>query len=103
MKSQILNLLTIARKAGKVELGYDPTESALYSGRCRLVLVMADASDRTKKNAKFLCEKYKCPIIETDCTKEDILEKLGKSSGVLAICDAGFAKGFIKRTQKQDK
>lgn len=98
MKSKILNLLTICRKAGKIGLGYDSMESAVLSGKCKLIIVADDASDRTKKSAGRLAENYNVPIIFTECTKEDILEKCGKASGVLTVNDSGFAKAFLKRS-----
>ena len=83
-----LALLGLARRAGKLRYGYDTAAQALRGGECPLVLAAADLSDKTKKNVRFEAERAKA--------MEQISAAIGKKTGVLAVCDAGFA-GKLKQ------
>ena len=73
---RILNLLSLAKKAGRVASGEFSTEKAVKSGKAALVFVSQDASDNTKKKFRNMCEWYKVPII---CISDK--ENLGRSIG----------------------
>ena len=60
-RDNVLSLLGIARKAGKVASGEFQTEQAVKSGRARLVLLSTEASDNTKKKFLNMCDFYKVP------------------------------------------
>lgn len=51
-RDNVLSLMGIAKKAGKIVSGEFQTEQAVKSGRACLVVLSAEASDNTKK--KFL-------------------------------------------------
>ena len=91
-----LALLGLARRAGKLRYGYDTAAQALRGGECPLVLAAADLSDKTTKNVRFEAERAKAAFFETAFTMEQISAAIGKKTGVLAVCDAGFA-GKLKQ------
>lgn len=89
-KQNLHNLLTICRKAGKLVMGLDPTKEALRFGTAAGVLVAADASDKTRKEATYFSEQSKKPVILIPFTKVEVGLAIGRAVGVLAVCDAGF-------------
>ena len=46
---RVMNLLGLCKKAGKTGSGEFQCEEAIRSGRARLVLLAADASENTRK------------------------------------------------------
>ena len=65
---------------------------ALRRGECALVLVAQDLSEKTRKNMRFEADRAGAALLETAFTMEDIAAAIGKKTGVLAVCDAGFAE-----------
>lgn len=86
-----ISLLTICRKAGKLIMGFDPAMEEAKAGRARCVFITADASEKTRKEVRFFCERNGVPMAETAVTMEEIQRAVGRKAGVLAVCDAGFA------------
>lgn len=95
-KQKTADLLTICIKAGRVVKGFDSSKEAVESGKAFAVLTAADASEKTIKEVRFVCGKYNIPVIVTELEKSEIGRYCGKETAVLAICDKGFAGGFLK-------
>ncbi len=95
-KQKTADLLTICIKAGRAVKGFDSSKEAVESGKAFAVLTAADASEKTVKEVRFVCGKYNVPVIETELEKNEIGRYCGKETAVLAICDKGFASGFLK-------
>ena len=53
-QNKALGILSIARKAGKIELGEEPVIALTRTGKARLVLVASDAGEHTKQKAQRL-------------------------------------------------
>ncbi len=87
-----LSVLGLARRAGKLRWGYDTAVEALRSGACGLLLAACDLSDKTKKNARFEAGRCGAAFVETAFTMEEISAAIGKKTGVIAVCDGGFAE-----------
>lgn len=87
-----LSLLTICRKAGKLELGMDPVKDACNSMKAKCVLVSKDISPKSLKEIKYVCSCTNTPILSLDCLTEEVWAALGRKSVVLAVCDTGFYK-----------
>ena len=47
MNNKLLSLLGIARRAGRLSLGYDSAEEAMKNGKSRLLILAWDLSERT--------------------------------------------------------
>ncbi len=63
--NKFYNMLGLGRKAGKVVYGYDATVSLIKSDTDNILVVLAsDASEKTKKNILFECNKYNRDFIE---------------------------------------
>lgn len=93
---KVLSLISLATKAGKVVSGEFATEKEVKTGYAELVIVAEDASDNTKKKFQNMCEFYEVPICFFG-DKETLGHTIGKEfRAMLAITDAGFAKGICK-------
>ena len=96
-QNRIVNLLMIARKAGKLMLGFDMVSEALKTGKA--VIFSGDASERTKKEVLFLMKRTEISVpcyTLTEYTKEALGHSLGKMTAVLAVCDEGFSGQIAK-------
>ena len=87
-----LSLLTICRKAGKLELGMDPVKDACRNQKAKCVLVSTDISSKSLKEIKFVCKQENVKIFELDATMDEIWASLGKKVVIVGICDTGFSK-----------
>lgn len=96
MNSKILNLLMICRKAGKLILGFDSAKDAVLSGNAKCIVLTCDISEKTMENIEFQCRRKDIPVLKTELAMKDIYEKLGRKSGILAVCDKGFAAAAQK-------
>ena len=90
--NRALSALGLARRAGKLNWGFDTAVEAMRSGACGVVILAADLSDKTKKNVRFEAEKYHVSVLEPAFNMEEISAAIGKKAGVLAVCDRGFAE-----------
>ena len=53
--NRALSALGLARRAGKLNWGFDTAVEAMRSGACGVVILAADLSDKTKKNVRCAC------------------------------------------------
>ena len=72
-------------------MGADPALEALHKGKARLVLVAADLSPRSERNARAAAEEYRTPVLSAGVSMDEIACAVGKRTGILAVNDAGFA------------
>ncbi len=93
--NKIYSMLGIAKKGGKLSIGYDVACIDIKGNKSVLVLIAADASDKTKKNIQFMCEKYKVKYVEYG-EKEILGKSLGrKVVSVLSINDINIASYLL--------
>ena len=96
VRDEILGMLALCRKAGRLKAGFDPAEVAL--GRdAALIVFAADASPKTKKRMSEKAERVGVPCLTLMSTADDIDYVTGKRAVVLAITDKGFAGAIMKR------
>lgn len=94
--NKIYSILGIAKKGGKISIGYDAVYTDVKNKKSKLVLSAADASNNTKRNIKFICDK--CGIKQIEYGEKEILGKsLGrKVVGVLSVNDKNIASYLLK-------
>ena len=54
---KLLNLIGLAKKAGKLEVGEEPVGAAARSKHARLILIASDAADNTRRRALHFGEE----------------------------------------------
>lgn len=92
LKNDIINLLTLCRKAGKMQFGFDAAKDSALSGQAGCVLITEDVSSKTLKETEYFCSKSGVPMFKTTLLMDDVERFLGKRAGVLAVCGDGFAE-----------
>lgn len=93
---KLLNLISLAQKAGKVASGEFRTEKAVKGAQAALVILSSDASDNTKKKFRNMCEWYHVPVFES-VGKDDLGHLIGRGErSCLAVTDEGFASSMRK-------
>ena len=61
---KLLNLIGLAKKAGKLEVGEEPVGAAARSKHARLILIASDAADNTRRRALHFGEAGECICLE---------------------------------------
>ena len=101
---KLLNLIGLAKKAGKLEVGEEPVGAAARSKHARLILIASDAADNTRRRALHFGEAGECICLEIPPTKEDLGRALGRTScALLALTDIGFAEAVAKKLAEGDE
>ncbi len=95
MNNKLLSLLGIARRAGRVSLGFDSAVDSMHNGKCRLLLLASDLSERTKRLAARAAEDSDVRTVFLDIPMEELGASVGKYTGIIAVNDRGFADRII--------
>lgn len=91
-QEKFFNLFTICEKSGKLVKGFDISMEAAADGKAACVMVTSDVSARTLKEVAFKCRSFpELPVVNLPFTMEDIRNSIGRKTGVMAVCDRGFA------------
>lgn len=103
-RDEILQTLSLCRKAGKLVHGFDAVRSAIGAGKTELVLTAADISEKTGKEIRHFCgQEGGVPLRDLPVTINEIWFAVSKKAGVLAVTDRGLAQklaGILDRIHK---
>lgn len=100
MKQEILNLLGLAKKAGKIVSGEDSVLISLQRLKAKLVFVAKDASSQTIDKFDKKCFFYKVKMIN-DFDTNEISNAIGQERKVICLIDDGFAKAIKEKMEVQ--
>ena len=94
---KVLNLISIATKAGKVKTGEFLTTKTLQEGLGYLVIIASDTSEKSTKRLMGISENYDCKSVIYG-TKEELGRFTGKKEkSVIVITDEGLANALLNR------
>jgi len=92
-----LNYLALARKAGFLELGEEPTGAAARAQKARLIVVADDASDHSWRRAQSFVAGTSQLCIKAGFTKDQLGQAIGRTSlAMAAFTDPALALAFVK-------
>lgn len=92
-----LNYLSLARKAGRIELGEEPVGAAARAQLARLTVVACDASDHTWRRAKSFVSGTDQPCIRIPYSKQQLGQAVGRTELALAaLTDPALALAFVQ-------
>lgn len=94
------SMLSLAKKAGKLALGYDPAKEMLEKKKARLMLCAKDLSPKTFGKIALACEKEQVKVCLLPFRMDELWFIIGKRSGIVAVCDEGFARGLVQLTER---
>ncbi len=99
---RIINLLSMAQRAGKVASGEFAVEKALAAKKIELLLVAGDAADSTKKTWAEAAERHGFKVYYV-LSRETLGHCLGKEfRSTAALLDRGFSKALEQRIVNED-
>ena len=99
-----LSYLSLARKAGKAELGEEPVGAAARALHAHLIVVAGDASDHTWRRAKSYAAGTDQQCIRLPYTKDEIGMAIGRTSlAIAAITDAALALALVQSLSQPEK
>ena len=103
MENRALNYLSLARKAGKAELGEEPVGAAARAGKAYLIVVAQDASDHTWRRAKSFAAGTEQQVLRLKETKDELGLAIGRQSlAIAAITDAAMALAMVKAMEPSE-
>ena len=98
------NYLSLAKKAGRIELGEEPAGAAARAQIARLMVVADDASDHTWRRAKSFVAGSDQICIHIPYSKEELGEAVGRQSlAIAAITDPALALAFLQALDQPEK
>ena len=91
VNNKISGLLGLATKAGKIVAGFEAVCECIEKKKAKLVIVSIEASDKTKSNIKYICEKNNVMCIEY-AEINFLSQAIGKKNkAIIGIKDNNFA------------
>lgn len=99
MQNKVLLLLGLARRAGKLEAGFDVCISAAKENKAFLLLAAQDVSDKTFKNLRYEAERVGIAAVRIQSLMSETGKACGVRAGVLAVTDRGFANAILKELE----
>ena len=88
---KLFGALGLCRRAGRLATGFERVLENACQGRAQLVLLAADASERTARKVKEGCEGL-CEVRRIPLTQAELLPITQKPSAVLAVLDENLAR-----------
>ena len=99
-----LNYLSLARKAGRIELGEEPVGAAARAKKARLIMVACDAGDHSWRRAKSFVAGTEQLCMKVPFTKDQMGEAIGRTSlAMAAFTDPALALAFVKALGEPEK
>ncbi len=99
-----MNYLSLARKAGKAELGEEPVGAAARSGKAYLILAAGNCSDHTWRRAKSYAAGTSQQCVRLPHSKDDMGMATGRQElSLAAITDASLALALLQSLPEQGK
>ena len=100
---QILSLLGLALRGGRLVLGEEPVEGAARARDARVLLLASDAADNTRRRCQHFAVMGDCLWLRVPFTKAELGQALGRSSvAIAALTDVGLASAVVHRLAEVD-
>ncbi len=96
-QDKALSLISLARKAGRIEVGEAPVAICTRAGKARLTVVAADASEHTLRRVQSLVSGTAQPWLRVIYDKDQLGRALGRSAvAVASLTDPALALAFVR-------
>ncbi len=104
MIDNILSLLGLALKAGKVEVGEEPVGAVARGKKARVIFIASDAAASSQRRARHFGEQGACLCLTLPAEKDQLGRALGRTScAMCAVTDIGFASALVKKLSAIDE
>jgi len=99
----VLHMIGMAKRAGKLEVGEEPVGAACHLKACRLILVAGDAADNTMRRVSHFAEAGACLWVSIPYTKEELGSVTGRNvCAMVAVTEIGMAGAIAKLLARND-
>ena len=99
----ILHMVGLALRAGRLAVGEEPVGAACRARDCRLILVARDAGASTLRRAQRMAEEGQCLTLTLPWNREALGGALGRNvCAVAAVTDLGLAKAVAEKLAAAD-
>lgn len=92
--SKVISTLSLAKRAGRLAIGFDAVKESVIKKLAYLVVVTGDISKGTYE--KVIQFSSGIPVVELSYTQEDIEKVFKKRFVVAAVTDSNFKELLIK-------
>lgn len=94
--SNAINYLSIAKKAGALDVGETNSGAVVRAGKARILILAADASDNAKHRAEGFVRETNTPLIAVPFSKAELSAATGVGGcSMAALTDVGLASAFM--------
>lgn len=94
MNTEILNMLGICKKSGRLVWGTENVCDLLKKGKAKAVVIAGDISPKTEKELRFLAGD-KTKVIRIAAATAETAHATATTCGIFATADKNFAEQFI--------
>ena len=95
--NKALNLLGLARKGGRIELGDEAVGLACRQSKARLLILACDAGDSVTHRAQYFVRSGKPPLLRADHTKDEMGTAVGRNvCPIAAVTDVRLALAYVQ-------
>ena len=102
-RNNILSLLGLALRGGRLAVGEEPVEAVARARDARVLLVASDAADNTFRRTKHFAEAGQCIWLRIPFTKAELGQAVGRSAAaIVAVTDVGLAAAVAHRLADLD-
>lgn len=97
-KNKLINILSIACRAGKVISGEFVIEKTLSNrNNVKLILLANDVAEATQFKYEKMAQDNKVILKQVELSKDELANAIGKTDrAAVAISDEGFKKAILK-------
>ncbi len=96
--NKFYSMIGMARKCGKIAIGHDSVLKSIKKNKYSTVIIAEDASEKTKKNLIYECNKYNCKYIIKG-EKQMLGKMLGKDKvSIAAVYEKNIALYLINNS-----
>ena len=101
--NKLLSLLGLARRAGRLEAGFDACRAAAREGRAALLQAAQDHSPHTYKKIQDESERAGNSAARAPAGMVELGRACGVRAGVVSVNDKGFAQALQKEMEHTDR
>lgn len=102
-RSNILSLLGLSLRGGRLAVGEEPAEAAARARDARVLLLAADAAEGTRRRCEHFAARGDCLWLRLPFTKAELGRALGRTSvAIAALTDVGLADALLRRLSELD-
>ena len=103
MTADALNLIGLALKAGRLEIGEEPVEAVCRGKRAKVLLLASDAAENSVRRAERFAQAGKVLCVTVPAAKAELGHATGRAScAMLVLTDAGLAASLMNKLAAED-